>query len=43
MALLLGVMVRGEHVPLLAIAGAAVCVTGAWVMQRAREADTILS
>jgi drug/metabolite transporter (DMT)-like permease len=35
-ALLLGVTLRGEHVAPLAIAGAAVAVTGAWLMQRAR-------
>ena len=35
-ALLLGVTLRGEHVPALAVAGAAVAVTGAWLMQRAR-------
>ena len=35
-ALLLGVTLRGEHVPALAVAGATVAVTGAWLMQRAR-------
>lgn len=35
-SLLLGVTLRGEHVPALAVIGAAVCVTGAWLMQRAR-------
>jgi len=35
-ALLLGVTLRGEHVAALAVAGAAVAVTGAWLMQRAR-------
>ena len=35
-ALLLGVAVRGEHVALLAVAGAALCVAGAWLMNRAR-------
>lgn len=35
-ALLLGVTLRGEHVPPLAVAGATVAVTGAWLMQRAR-------
>ena len=35
-ALLLGVTLRGEYVPPLAILGAAVCVTGAWLMQRTR-------
>jgi drug/metabolite transporter (DMT)-like permease len=38
-ALLLGVTVRGEHVPLLAVLGAAVCVTGAWLMQLARASQ----
>jgi drug/metabolite transporter (DMT)-like permease len=33
-ALLLGVTVRGEHVAFLSVIGAAVCVTGAWLMQR---------
>lgn len=37
-ALLLGVTIRDERVPLLAVIGAAVCVTGAWIMQRAKEA-----
>ena len=36
-ALLLGVTLRGEHVARLAVAGAAVAVTGAWLMQRAAE------
>lgn len=35
-SLLLGVTLRGEHVPALAVFGAGVCVTGAWLMQRAR-------
>lgn len=34
-ALILGILVRGEHVAPLAIAGAAVCVAGAWLMRRA--------
>jgi drug/metabolite transporter (DMT)-like permease len=33
-ALLLGVTVRGEHVPILSICGSAVCVAGAWFMRR---------
>ena len=41
-ALLLGVTLRGEHVPLLGVIGAAVCVTGAWLMQRARGASVVL-
>jgi drug/metabolite transporter (DMT)-like permease len=36
-ALVLGVMVRGEHVALLSVLGAAVCVGGAWLMNRARS------
>lgn len=35
-ALVLGVAVRGEHVALLSVVGAAVCVAGAWLMQRTR-------
>jgi drug/metabolite transporter (DMT)-like permease len=35
-ALLLGILVRGEFVALLSVAGAAICVTGAWLMNRAR-------
>ena len=35
-ALLLGVVVRGEHVALLSIVGSAVCVAGAWFMRRAQ-------
>ncbi len=34
-ALLLGVLVRGERVAPLAVLGGALCVTGAWVMRRA--------
>ena len=37
-ALALGVLVRGEHVALLSVAGAGVCVAGAWLMRRARPA-----
>jgi len=33
-ALLLGVMVRGEHVAMLSIFGSIVCVAGAWFMRR---------
>jgi hypothetical protein len=32
-ALVLGVVVRGEQVALLSVAGAVVCVAGAWLMQ----------
>jgi drug/metabolite transporter (DMT)-like permease len=35
-ALGLGVLVRGEYVAMLSIAGSAVCVTGAWLMRRAQ-------
>jgi drug/metabolite transporter (DMT)-like permease len=35
-ALVLGILVRGEHVALLSMIGAAVCVAGAWLMNRAR-------
>jgi drug/metabolite transporter (DMT)-like permease len=35
-ALVLGVVVRGERVALLAVAGAAICVGGAWLMRRAQ-------
>jgi drug/metabolite transporter (DMT)-like permease len=35
-ALLLGVLVRGERVALLSVAGGAVCVAGAWLMRRAQ-------
>ena len=33
-ALLLGVVVRGEQVALLSVVGAAVCLAGAWIMRR---------
>ena len=33
-ALLLGVLVRGEYVAMLSIIGSAVCVAGAWLMRR---------
>lgn len=33
-ALVLGVAVRGEHVALLSVAGAAVCLAGAWLIRR---------
>jgi drug/metabolite transporter (DMT)-like permease len=36
-ALALGVLVRHEHVAALSILGAAVCVAGAWLMNRARS------
>jgi drug/metabolite transporter (DMT)-like permease len=36
-ALLLGVMMRGEYVATLSIVGSAVCVAGAWLMRRAQD------
>jgi drug/metabolite transporter (DMT)-like permease len=36
-ALLLGVLLRDEHVAPLAIVGGALCVGGAWIMRRASE------
>ncbi len=41
-ALLLGVVVRGEHVAPLAIAGAAVCVAGAELMRRGQSAPPVV-
>jgi drug/metabolite transporter (DMT)-like permease len=38
-ALALGVGLRHEHVSWVSIAGAAVCLTGAWLIRRARIAD----
>jgi len=35
-ALLLGVLVRGEHVATLSIVGGGVCLAGAWLMRRAQ-------
>ena len=35
-ALLLGVMVRGEHVAALSVIGGVVCLVGAWLMRRAQ-------
>ena len=32
-ALLLGVLIRHEHVALLSVLGSAVCVTGAWLIR----------
>jgi drug/metabolite transporter (DMT)-like permease len=39
-ALLLGVLVRGEYVAKLSILGSAVCVAGAWLMRRAQNSPT---
>jgi drug/metabolite transporter (DMT)-like permease len=35
-ALLLGVLVRGEHVAALSVLGGVVCLAGAWLMRRAQ-------
>jgi len=35
-ALLLGVLVRGEHVATLSVVGGVVCLAGAWLMRRAQ-------
>jgi hypothetical protein len=35
-ALLLGVLVRGEHVAGLSVLGGVVCLAGAWLMRRAQ-------
>ena len=35
-ALLLGVLVRGEHVATLSVIGGVVCLVGAWLMRRAQ-------
>jgi drug/metabolite transporter (DMT)-like permease len=35
-ALLLGVLVRGEHVATLSVVGGVVCLVGAWLMRRAQ-------
>ena len=35
-ALVLGILVRGERVALLSAAGGAVCVAGAWLLRRAQ-------
>src|SRR3954454_5475843 len=35
-SLLLGVLVRGEHVALVSVLGGVVCLAGAWVMRRAQ-------
>jgi drug/metabolite transporter (DMT)-like permease len=40
-ALALGVLVRGEEVAALSVVGAAVCVAGAWLMRRGREAQRL--
>jgi drug/metabolite transporter (DMT)-like permease len=36
-ALVLGIAVRGEHVAPLSVLGAAVCVSGAWLLRRAQS------
>jgi drug/metabolite transporter (DMT)-like permease len=35
-AVLLGVLVRGEHVATLSVVGGVVCLVGAWLMRRAQ-------
>lgn len=39
-ALVLGVVLRHEQVALLSIVGAAICLAGAWLVRRARMAET---
>jgi hypothetical protein len=39
-ALVLGIVVRGERVALLSVIGGAVCVAGAWLMRRAQMEPT---
>jgi drug/metabolite transporter (DMT)-like permease len=40
-ALLLGVLVRGEHVAALSVVGGVVCLGGAWLMRRAQLEDAV--
>lgn len=40
-ALLLGVLVRGEYVAMRSIIGSAVCVAGAWLMRRAQTSPKL--
>lgn len=40
-ALLLGVMVRGEHVAMLSISGSVVCLAGSWFMRRPRSSPEL--
>jgi drug/metabolite transporter (DMT)-like permease len=40
-ALVLGVVVRGEKVALLSVAGSIVCVSGAWLMRRAQTSGEV--
>jgi drug/metabolite transporter (DMT)-like permease len=42
-ALVLGVLVRGEQVALLSVVGAVVCVAGAWLMQRRQRRLALVS
>lgn len=42
-ALVLGVVVRGEKVSLLSVAGSVVCVGGAWLMRRAQNLREVQS
>jgi drug/metabolite transporter (DMT)-like permease len=38
-ALILGVVVRGEKVALLSVVGGVVCISGAWLMRRAQKSS----
>jgi hypothetical protein len=42
-ALLLGVLVRGEHVAGLSVLGGVVCLAGAWLMRRAQMEHAVPS
>jgi drug/metabolite transporter (DMT)-like permease len=42
-ALLLGVLVRGEHVATLSVLGGVVCLAGAWLMRRAQLEHAVRS
>ena len=40
-ALILGVVIRDEHVAPLSLVGAAVCLAGAWSIRRARPSSAL--
>jgi hypothetical protein len=42
-ALVLGVVVRGEHVAAVSVLGGVVCVAGAWLMRRAQLEHAVRS
>jgi drug/metabolite transporter (DMT)-like permease len=42
-ALLLGVLVRGEHVATVSVIGGVVCLAGAWLMRRAQMEHAVRS